>query len=86
MKLPKTELQVVGGLTVPKAKSDGGGTINFTLALGAARQMCRLTTTFQTDKQAFSYLHKYRTEFEKLARARLASGEVEDGIVLLTML
>lgn len=56
------------------------------LALGAARQMCRLTTTFQTDKQAFSYLHKYRQEFEHIARARLASGELENGIVVLSML
>jgi hypothetical protein len=71
---------------VPRAKPDGGGTITFSLALGAARQMCRLTTTFQTDKQAFSYLHKYRTEFEHIARARLASGELEDGIVELSML
>ena len=71
---------------MPRAKSDGGGTITFTLALGVARQMCRLTTTFQTDKQAFGYLRKYRTEFEKIARARLASGEIEDGIVMLTML
>ena len=71
---------------VPRAKSDGGGTITFSLALGGARQMCRLTTTFQTDKQAFSYLHKHRTEFEHMARARLASGELEDGIVVLSML
>lgn len=71
---------------MPRAKSDGGGTITFTLAHGAARQMCRLTTTFQTDKQAFSYLHKYRTEFERIARARLDSGELEDGIVVLSML
>jgi hypothetical protein len=48
--------------------------------------MCRLTTTFRTDKQAFSYLHKNRTEFEHMARARLASGELEDGIVILSML
>jgi len=73
-------------LTVRRTKSDGGGTITFTLALGAARQMCRLTTTFQTDRQAFSYLHRYRTEFERIARARLASGELEDGIVVLTMI
>jgi hypothetical protein len=73
-------------LIVRKAKSDGGGTITFTLALGTARQSCRLTTRFETDKQAFSYLHKYRTEFERIARARLASGELEDGIVVLSML
>jgi hypothetical protein len=48
--------------------------------------MCRLTTTFRTDKQAFSYLHKNRTEFEHIARARLASGDLEDGIVILSML
>jgi hypothetical protein len=71
---------------VRRAKSDSGGTITFSLALGAARQICRLTTTFQTEKQAFSYLHKYRTEFEQMARARLASGELENGIVVLSML
>ncbi|AWL97217.1 hypothetical protein QIH93_12650 [Bradyrhizobium ottawaense] len=71
---------------VPRAKSDGGGTITFFLALGAGRQMCRLATTFQTQKQAFSYLQKHRTEFERIARTRLASGELEDGVVLLSML
>lgn len=71
---------------VPRVKADGGGTITFMLALGAARQMCRLTTTFQTDKQAFSYLRKHRKEFEHIARARLASGELEDKIVVLSML
>nr|WP_191093149.1 hypothetical protein [Bradyrhizobium campsiandrae] len=65
---------------------DGGGTITFFLALGAGRQMCRLATTFETQKQAFSYLHKYRTEFERMARARLDTGELEDGVVVLSML
>ncbi len=74
------------GRVVRKAKSTGGGTITFSLALGAARQICRLTTTFETEKQAFNYLHKFRTEFEQIARARLASGELEDGIVVLSML
>ncbi|RXT50063.1 hypothetical protein [Bradyrhizobium betae] len=71
---------------LPRIKSDGGGTITFFLALGAGRQMCRLATTFLTQKQAFSYLHKNRTELERIARARLASGELEDGIVMLSML
>lgn len=71
---------------MPRAKSDGGGTITFSLALGPSRQTCRLATTFQTDQQAFSYLHKHRTEFEQIARTRLASGELEDGIVVLSML
>jgi hypothetical protein len=48
--------------------------------------MCRLATTFDTQKQAFSYLQKHRTEYERIARARLASGELEDGIVVLSML
>ncbi|PDT87231.1 hypothetical protein CO669_27200 [Bradyrhizobium sp. Y36] len=71
---------------VPRIKPDGGGTITFFLALGAGRQLCRLATTFQTQKQAFSYLQKYRTEFERIARARLASGDLEDGVVVLSML
>jgi len=74
------------GRIVRRAKSNGSGTITFSLALGAARQICRLKTTFQTDNQAFSYLHKYRTEFEQIARVRLASGDLEDGIVMLSML
>lgn len=71
---------------MPRLKLDGGGTITFFLALGAGRQMCRLATTFETQKQAFSYLHKYRTEFERMARARLDTGELEDGVVVLSML
>lgn len=34
----------------------------------------------------FSYLQKSRTEFERITRTRLASGELEDGIVVLSML
>ncbi|MBR0841331.1 hypothetical protein JQ607_14125 [Bradyrhizobium liaoningense] len=71
---------------MPRIKPDGGGTITFFLALGAGRQMCRLATTFLTQKQAFSYLHKNRTEIERIARSRLASGELEDGVVVLSML
>ncbi|MDN4987942.1 hypothetical protein KUL72_07315 [Bradyrhizobium arachidis] len=63
-----------------------GGTITFFVAFGASRQMCRLATTFDTQKQAFSYLQKHRTEFEHMARTRLASGELEDGVVVLSML
>lgn len=62
------------------------GTIIFFVAFGADRQMCRLATTFNTQKQAFSYLQKHRTKFEHLARTRLASGDLEDGIVVLSML
>jgi hypothetical protein len=48
--------------------------------------MCRLQTTFRTQSQALSYLHKHRTQFERTARDRFARGEVDDGIVNLTML
>ena len=70
---------------MPRIKPDHG-IITFFLASGANRQMCRLATTFNTQKQAFSYLQKHRTEFERMARARLASGDLEDGIVVLSML
>jgi hypothetical protein len=71
---------------VPKAKVGDGQTITFVLAIGTVRQMCRLETTFQTQNQAFSYLHKHRTEFEHIARARFARGEVDDGVIHLRML
>ena len=70
---------------MPRIKSDHG-TITFFLASGAHRQMCRLATKFDTEKQALSYLRKHRTEFERMARARMASGQLEDGIVVLSML
>lgn len=71
---------------VPKAKSGEGQTIIFVVAVGTIRQMCVLETTFETQNQAFNYLHKHRTEFERVARARLARGEVDDGVIRLTML
>ena len=67
----------------PKAASGDGQTITFVLAISAVRQICRLETTFQTQNQAFSYLHKYRTD---VARARLARGEFDNGVIHLTML
>lgn len=71
---------------VPKTESDEGQIVTFALAIGSVRQACRLETTFQTQNQAFSYLHKHRTAFERVARASLARGEVKDGVVYLTML
>ena len=70
----------------PEVASLEGQSITFVLAIGVVRQMCRLQTTFRTEGQAFSYLHRYRTEFERVARARFALGEIEDGIIRLTML
>ena len=71
---------------VPQTASGVSQTITFVLAIGTVRQMCRLETTFRTQNQAFSYLHKHRTAFERIARTRLARGEVDDGVIHLTML
>nr|WP_246756945.1 hypothetical protein [Bradyrhizobium neotropicale] len=66
--------------------TEPGQSIIFSLAVGPVRQACRLQTTFRTQNQALSYLHRHRTEFEHIARARLARGELEDGVVQLAML
>jgi len=71
---------------VPKTESDDGQSVTFALAIGSVRQVCRLKTTFRTQNQAFGYLHKHRTVFERAARANLARGQVKDGVVHLTML
>jgi hypothetical protein len=72
---------------VPETERDKGQTISFVLAIGSVRQVCRLQTTFRTQNQAFSYFHKHRNAFERVARERLALGEIEDdGVIQLTML
>ena len=71
---------------VPETEGGKGQAITFVLAIGAIRQVCRLQTTFRTQSQAFSYFHKHRTEFERAARASLAHGEVEDGVIEVAML
>jgi hypothetical protein len=71
---------------VPITEQDEGQAITFVLANGSVRQICRLQTTFRTQNQAFSYFHKNRNTFERVARARLARGEIEDGVIQLTML
>ena len=71
---------------VPETATEKGQAISFVLAIGSVRQVCRLRTTFQTQNQAFSYFHKHRTAFERVARERLALGEIEDGMIQLAML
>ena len=71
---------------VPRAAPCAGHPITFVLAIGSVRQVCRLQTTFRTQTQASSYFHKHRTRFERVARARLARGEVEEGVIELAML
>lgn len=60
--------------------------ITFVLAIGAARQACRLQTTFPTQNQALAYLRRNRTAFERAARDRFLQNEIEDGVINLTML
>ena len=71
---------------VPETETDEGQTISFVLAVGSLRQVCRVRTTFRTQNQAFSYFHKHRSAFERVARERLALGDLEDGVIQLTML
>lgn len=70
---------------VPESETENGHAISFVLAIGSVRQVCRLQTTFQTRNQAFSYFHKHRNAFERAARERLSLGEIEDGVIQLTM-
>jgi hypothetical protein len=73
-------------IRIVKSDEDGDGrTIVFALAIGAVRQVCHLKTNFPTQNQALSYLHKNRTIFERIARGRFERGEVEDGVIHLTM-
>lgn len=73
-------------IRIVKGDEDGEGrTIVFALAIGAVRQICHLKTNFLTQNQALSYLHKNRTIFERIARERFDRGEVEDGVIHLTM-
>lgn len=69
-----------------EAGSPDGQSITFVLAIGVARQTCRLRTTLPTQNQAFAYLHRHRTEFERVARELFARNEIEDGVINLTML
>lgn len=70
----------------PRPETGRGQSVTFVLAIGSARQMCRLRTTFNTQSRALSYLQKHRTKLELAARARFSRGEVEDGVVQLKML
>ena len=63
-----------------------GQSVTFVLAVGSARQACRLKTSFVTQSQALSYLQKNRTALELVARTLFNAGEIEDGVVHLKML
>jgi hypothetical protein len=70
----------------PKTERGSGQSVSFVLAIGSARQACVLKTTFKTRGRALSYLQQHRTTLEVVARARFQRGEIEDGVVQLSML
>lgn len=75
------------GIRISKDDSSHEGrTIAFALAIGAVRQVCHLKTSFRTQSQALSYLQKNRTAIERVARERFLRGEIEDGVIHLTMI
>jgi hypothetical protein len=67
------------------AKS-GGQMIAFALAIGSTRQVCHLKTSFCTRNQAFAYLQRNRTAFERIARELFERGELTDGVIHLKMI
>jgi len=71
---------------VAETETNEGQTVSFVLAVGSVRQVCCLQTTFRTQNQASSYFRKHRNAFERVAREKLALGEIEDGAIQLTML
>ena len=70
---------------MPEQSKGRGQSVSFVLAIGSTRQTCSLKTTFNTQSQALSYLHKHRTELELAARSQFARGEIEDGVIQLKM-
>ncbi|MGJ4926528.1 hypothetical protein ACQR1I_00865 [Bradyrhizobium sp. HKCCYLS2038] len=66
--------------------SDGGQTIAFALAIGAARQVCHLETSFCSRNQALAYLQRNRTILEQRARELFVRGELTDGVIHLKMI
>lgn len=68
-----------------KPEKGGNRSVTFVLAIGSTRQTCRLTTNFSTQNQALSYLHRHRIDLEHVARTQFARGEIEDGVIELTM-
>jgi hypothetical protein len=69
----------------PKPEKGSNRTVTFVMAIGSTRQTCRLTTNFYTRHQALSYLHKHRIRLEHVARMQFARGQIENGVVELTM-
>lgn len=65
---------------------EGPQAVSFQIANGNTRQRCILQTKFPTKAEAQKYFHTNWLTIEKLARAALAKGNLEDGQVRLVMI
>jgi len=66
--------------------SEGPQAVSFQIANGNARQCCILQTDLPTKAQAQKYLLTNWLVIEKMARAALATGNIEDGQIKLAMI
>ena len=66
--------------------SEGPQAVSFQIANGNARQSCILQTDLPTKAQAQKYLLSNWLVIEKMARAALATGDIEDGQIKLAMI
>lgn len=65
--------------------NEGPQKVSFQIANGNARQPCVLQTVFPTKVQAQKYLLANWPIIERMARAALAAGTIEDGEIKLVM-
>lgn len=66
--------------------SEGPQAVSFQIANGNARQRCILQTDLPTKVQAQKYLLTNWLVIERMARAALATGNLEDGQIKLGMI
>ncbi|MBA2402835.1 MAG: hypothetical protein H0V72_29890 [Bradyrhizobium sp.] len=66
--------------------SEGPQAVSFQIANGNARQHCILQTDLPTKALAQKYLLTNWLAIEKMARAALATGNIEDGQIKLAMI
>ena len=65
--------------------AEGPQAVSFQIANGNARQRCILQTELPTQALAQKYLLANWPVIEKMARAALAAGSIEDGQIKLVM-
>ena len=66
--------------------SEGPQAVSFQIANGTARQRCVLQTDLPTKLLAQKYLLTNWLVIERMARAALATGKLEDGQIKLAMI